>query len=58
MMICVYCETVSDFPTAYCFDCNEYDGIVPFEGDPDDIDDIEYFIAMYIDEHFEEFAGL
>lgn len=35
MMICVYCETVSDFPYGFCEECDLYDGIVAYNEDED-----------------------
>lgn len=35
MLICMYCDTMSDFPLGYCEDCQEYDGIItPYLSDP------------------------
>jgi hypothetical protein len=30
-VICVYCEGVYTSDTVVCFECNEYDGLMPLE---------------------------
>ena len=54
--ICVYCETVSDFPKGYCEPCNEYDGIVPLDDEGYGFaidDDLDAYYEEMIDSYAE-----